>query len=233
MVATSKQIYDMLLSVFFLINTHLRTTKSLLGWGGIRLRTYWNTSVCLSNVSHTFHCSRSTSHRWRSRSTRFSTTDGGASTSTDTRQRLKGFPSPTLMGDRQRPSHQLGGSDIHDWDINYCILLFVISWWFEVDYSDTTTYEPMTNQLHHQRRNTNLLIVEFCVIRAAARHPVFGLFPGLFKQVLKSPLHMCLVCSVIIFQLFAQLANCWCMQVSFHVWITRLSNHLMRDLMDA
>lgn len=79
------------------INTHRRTTKSLLGWGGMRLRTYWNTSVCLSSVSHTFHCSRSTSHRWRSRSTRFKTTDGGASTSTETLHRLSGFPSPACI----------------------------------------------------------------------------------------------------------------------------------------
>lgn len=95
-----KKIY-ILLWVSFLFTTHLSTTKSLLGWGGMRLRTYWNTSVCLSSVSHTFHCSRSTSHRWRSRSTRFNTTDGGASTSTDTRQRLKGFPSPTWRNTRK------------------------------------------------------------------------------------------------------------------------------------
>lgn len=75
--------------------TYLSTTKSLLGCGGMRFRTYWKTSVCLSSTSHTLHCSRSTSHRWRSRSTRFRTTDGGASTSTETRQRRNGFPSPT------------------------------------------------------------------------------------------------------------------------------------------
>lgn len=81
----------------------------------------------------------------------------------------------------------------------------------------TIIYVTITNELHYQRKNTNLLIVELCVIRAAAGHPVFGLFPGLFKQVLKSPLHMSLVRSIIIFKLLAQLAHCGCMQVSLHV----------------
>lgn len=79
-------------------------------------------------------------------------------------------------------------------------------------------------------KKTDLLIGELCVIGAAARHPVFRFFPGLFEQVLKSPLHMRVVCSIIIFQLLAQLVNCWCVQVSLHIRITRLSNHLMRDL---
>lgn len=78
---------------------------------------------------------------------------------------------------------------------------------------------------------TNLLVVQLCIIRAAAGHPVFGLFPGLFEQVLKSPLHVDLVRPVVILKLLAELIECWCMQVSFHVRITRLSDHFMRDLM--
>lgn len=185
-------------TVLYFIATHLRTTKSLLGWGGMRLRTYWNTSVCLSNVSHTFHCSRSTSHRWRSRSTRFSTTDGGASTSTDTRQRLRGFPSPTWMGQR---------------DKKYSVYSFrMCSWHMTLGLLKCKNmYQRKKQEVHRQRKNTNLLIVELCVIRAAARHPVFGLFPGLFKQVLKSPFHVSLVRSIIIFMLLAQLTNCRCM----------------------
>lgn len=79
---------------------------------------------------------------------------------------------------------------------------------------------------------TNLLTVKLCVIRAAAGYPVFGLFPGLFKEILKSPLHVCLVCSVIIFQLLAQLTHCGRMQIGFYIGIARLSDHLMRNLMD-
>lgn len=81
------------------------------------------------------------------------------------------------------------------------------------------------------KNKPNLLAEELCIIWAAAGHPVFGLFPGLFEQVLKSSLHLCSVHSIIIFQLFEQLVNCWRMQVSFHIRITWLSNHLMRDLM--
>lgn len=72
-------------------------------------------------------------------------------------------------------------------------------------------YKRKKQNAHCQRYNTNLLIVELCVIRAAARHPVFGLFPGLFKKVLKSPFHVSLVRSIIIFKLLAQLTNCGCM----------------------
>lgn len=79
----------------YLRQTYLSTTKSLLGWGAMLLRAYWYTSVCLSSVSRTFHCSRSPSHRWRSRRTRFSSTDGGASASTEMRHRRSGVPSPT------------------------------------------------------------------------------------------------------------------------------------------
>lgn len=79
---------------------------------------------------------------------------------------------------------------------------------------------------------TNLLTVKLCVIRAAAGYPVFGLFAGLFKEILKSPLHVCLVCSIIIFQLLAQLTDCGRMQIGLHIRIARLSDHLVRNLMD-
>lgn len=80
---------------------------------------------------------------------------------------------------------------------------------------------------------TNLLTVKLCVIRAAAGYPVFGLFPGLFKEILKSPLHVGLVGSIIIFQLLAELTDCGRMQVGLHIGIARLSDHLMGNLMDT
>lgn len=80
---------------------------------------------------------------------------------------------------------------------------------------------------------TNLLTVKLCVIRAAAGYPVFGLLPGLFKEILKSPLHVGLVSSIIIFQLLAELTDCGRMQIGLHIRIARLSDHLMRNLMDT
>lgn len=78
--------------------------------------------------------------------------------------------------------------------------------------------------------STNLLVVEFSVVRAVARNPVLGLLPGLFEKILNPRLHMRLVRPIVLIQLLAELVNGQCVQVCLHVGITRLSNHLMRDL---